>query len=289
MSNSTVADKRKLFELLTKVLDKGKKDKHFELVKMQEEALELWSRMIMEEHDKDMKSELNVSQIQKSCNAWLEELLVLLSNGDVALWTSEGTIKKANCQQLIHTVLPSDAEDIDELRSKLAVALETVSVKDSENAGKDAEINELKLRLQEKARRFNDGSFDYNQTMAHEFQALKSILTSLQTELFHATSALEKGKNQEKVHQMEMVDLKQKVSELDREVFAKNGNVAELSKQIADLDQEKALSHKEIARLQDCCIACRKLVMLTRRRIEEHVLPEHDILTHLEKEPTTVA
>ena len=100
-----------------------------------------------------------------------------------------------------------NAEDIDELRSKLAVALETVSIKDSENAGKDAEINELKLRLQEKARRFNDGSFNHNQTMAHEFQALKSTLKSLQTELFHATSALEKGKNQEKVHQMEMVDL----------------------------------------------------------------------------------
>ena len=68
MLSSLIADKRKMFDLLTKILDRGKKDKDAALVQYVEQATGLWTDMMMEEHDHDQKCIENVHHLQK---VWL--------------------------------------------------------------------------------------------------------------------------------------------------------------------------------------------------------------------------
>ena len=57
MLSSLIADKRKMFDLLTKILDRGKKDKDAALVQYVEQATGLWTDMMMEEHDEDKEED----------------------------------------------------------------------------------------------------------------------------------------------------------------------------------------------------------------------------------------
>jgi hypothetical protein len=76
-----ISDKRTLFELLTKILDRGRKDRDAEVVTYVEQATELWTAMMMEEHDHDQKCIKNVHDMQDVCDAWLKELLSILEGG----------------------------------------------------------------------------------------------------------------------------------------------------------------------------------------------------------------
>jgi hypothetical protein len=81
MSNSMITDKRNMFDLLTKILDRGRKDRDAELVTYVEQATELWTEMMMEEYDHDQKCIQNVHDMQDVCDAWLKELLSILKGG----------------------------------------------------------------------------------------------------------------------------------------------------------------------------------------------------------------
>ena len=50
MARTLIQDKRKLFELFSKITDRGRKDKDMELVQYADEATELWTQMMIEEH-----------------------------------------------------------------------------------------------------------------------------------------------------------------------------------------------------------------------------------------------
>jgi chromosome segregation ATPase len=78
-----IDDKRKLFDIFTKAADRAKRDEVME--KYIDEALELWTQTMIEEHDHEMKCKENVQRMQKSCNKWLEELLAILSKGNMDL------------------------------------------------------------------------------------------------------------------------------------------------------------------------------------------------------------
>ena len=81
MSNSMITDKRNMFELLTKILDRARKDRDAELVTYVEQATELWTAMMMEECDHDQKCIKNVHDMKDVCDAWLKELLSILEGG----------------------------------------------------------------------------------------------------------------------------------------------------------------------------------------------------------------
>ena len=83
MKSSLIADKRKLFDLFTKASDRAKKDDVME--KYIEDAVELWTQTMIEEHDHDVRCEENVGRMQKSCGKWLEELLTILGKGNMDL------------------------------------------------------------------------------------------------------------------------------------------------------------------------------------------------------------
>ena len=89
MLSSLIADKRKMFDLLTKILDRGKKDKDAALVQYVEQATGLWTDMMMEEHDHDQKCIENVHLMQEDCNTMLTELLSILEAGEEGTEHSE--------------------------------------------------------------------------------------------------------------------------------------------------------------------------------------------------------
>jgi chromosome segregation ATPase len=242
MATSMIADKKKLFEILTKIVDRCKRDKDAEMIKHLEEAIELWTQMMLEEHDQDMKSEANVAKMQQSCDEWLEELLILLSNGEVALWTDEGTIKTARNPQSVRTLFASEAGELDNLRSQLAVAREPV----------------------------------------------REQLLALRAELDEVNSSLLTATNDVTTLNRHKSKLQEELSLLQKEVEKKNGTIDELKKCISDLDTWVNMSKSELDLVRSTFVRCRQLIAQTRARVAENPMPEVEVVTHCDKEPTTV-
>jgi DNA repair exonuclease SbcCD ATPase subunit len=94
MSNSMITDKRNMFELLTKILDRARKDRDAELVTYVEQATELWTAMMMEECDHDQKCIKNVHDMKDVCDAWLKELLSILEGGSAEAFEREKQTQK---------------------------------------------------------------------------------------------------------------------------------------------------------------------------------------------------
>jgi hypothetical protein len=84
--SSLLGDKRQLFEKFTKIADRAKNhSKDDNMIGYVDEAIELWTSMMIEEHDHDARCEQNVERMQKTCQKWLEELLGMLEKGDMDL------------------------------------------------------------------------------------------------------------------------------------------------------------------------------------------------------------
>jgi len=63
-----------IYDLFTKVLDRLKQDKDAQGVRYIEEAVELWTSMMIEEHEHDDWCLQNIHSMQEECDAWLVEL-----------------------------------------------------------------------------------------------------------------------------------------------------------------------------------------------------------------------
>lgn len=108
-----------MFDLLTKILDRGRKGKDAELVTYVEQATELWTAMMMEEHDHDQKCIKNVHDMQDVCDAWLKELLSILKGG-----SAESGMAGAEAM--------GDSAELEKLRSDLSREREDAKSKDAE-------------------------------------------------------------------------------------------------------------------------------------------------------------
>ena len=127
LSNSVIMDKRKLFDLFTKILDRGKKDRDEELIRYVEEATDLWTQMMQEEYDHDQKCLENVVSLQHNCAIWLKELQALLDPDGNHSYSAE-SIKI--CKQ----DLPEIQRSPDELPSDKLVA-NNIEVVESDDQG----------------------------------------------------------------------------------------------------------------------------------------------------------
>ena len=285
MATSMIADKKKLFEILTKIVDRCKRDKDAEMIKHLEEAIELWTQMMLEEHDQDMKSEANVAKMQQSCDEWLEELLILLSNGEVALWTDEGTIKTARNPQSVRTLFASEAGELDNLRAQLAVARERESIQGAEIASKDADLVELKANLNALAQQLSDTKRNNNELSQ---EPLREQLLALRAELDEVNLSLLTATNDVTTLNRHNSKLQEELSLLQKEVEKKNGTIDELKKCISDLDTSVNMSKSELDLVRSTFVRCRQLIAQTRTRVAENPMPEVEVITHCDKEPTTV-
>jgi hypothetical protein len=77
MTKSLVADRTKMFEHFTRILDRSQKAKDSELVKDVHEATDFWTLMMLEDHEHD-QSIYYMYNMQGACHVWLDELLLIL-------------------------------------------------------------------------------------------------------------------------------------------------------------------------------------------------------------------
>ena len=82
MDNKQIGDKRQLFQLFTKLIDKAQKNHDKESEVCTSEALDLWTAEMLEEYEHDQKCLKNLNKMQRETDAWLEELLQILTTSD---------------------------------------------------------------------------------------------------------------------------------------------------------------------------------------------------------------
>jgi hypothetical protein len=75
---SIIADKTKMFDLFTRMLNRSQKAEDFELTKYAQEAADFWTLMMLEEHHHDQIFINNMYDMQDACQTWLDELLFIL-------------------------------------------------------------------------------------------------------------------------------------------------------------------------------------------------------------------
>jgi hypothetical protein len=84
-----VADKRKMFDLFTSISSRATRNRDADTLKDIEQALELWTDMLVAEEEKDARCVARMEAMQGDCDAWLAELLKLLENVDSELKGAE--------------------------------------------------------------------------------------------------------------------------------------------------------------------------------------------------------
>ena len=78
MAKSLIADKTKMFDLFTRILDRSQKARDSELMKYVQEATDFWTLMMLEEHHHDQICINKMYDMQDACQTWLDELLFIL-------------------------------------------------------------------------------------------------------------------------------------------------------------------------------------------------------------------
>ena len=81
MRTADIADKRKMFDIWTKIQDRARKHHDDDLHNSAQQGYILWEEMELEAISQDEMCEINVSSMQKDCVGWLTELHNLLCLG----------------------------------------------------------------------------------------------------------------------------------------------------------------------------------------------------------------
>ena len=77
-SKSSITDKWKMFDLLTRILHRSQKGKDSELTKYVQEAEDFWTLMVLKEHEHEQHCIINMRSMQDACKPWIDELLLIL-------------------------------------------------------------------------------------------------------------------------------------------------------------------------------------------------------------------
>lgn len=212
MANAVIADKRSIFELFTKSMDRAKKNKDHDAEKYLQQALELWTQEMLEQHEHDTICMENVQSMQESTDAWLQELLELLQG-------KGGIQKQAKAQPSNSTPLASISQaDYDKLRGLLAE--------------KNSNVEDLKKKLQV--------ATDLAKNLKQKVDEDRVMLDKIQTDLADRDRLVIDLKEQlSKIiyHKDNEIDAK------DSDLAARNMEIDELKKRLAAL--QNALERDE--------------------------------------------
>jgi len=96
MAKSLIADKTKMFDLFTRMLNRSQKAQDFELTKYAQEATDFWTLMMLEEHHHDQIFINNMYDMQDACKTWLDELMFILERRAHAGATEEKIKQKSS-------------------------------------------------------------------------------------------------------------------------------------------------------------------------------------------------
>jgi hypothetical protein len=99
MAKSLIADKTKMFDLFTRILDRSQKGKDSELIKYVQEATDFWTLMMLEEHqDNNQIFIRKMNDMQDVCSNLLDELLLILEGRAICV-AREGTYAGAGATE----------------------------------------------------------------------------------------------------------------------------------------------------------------------------------------------
>jgi predicted nucleic acid-binding Zn-ribbon protein len=263
MDNTQIADKRQIFELFTKLIDKSHKNRDKDSENYTTEALDLWTAEMLEEYEHDQRCLDNLHKMQRETDIWLEELLQIL------MCSEQGEIKRAAPPKIERAAAPPAApliskedleklqkenealkeklaavqQDLENLRPKLSQLQQELqganSALDSCAAAanrKDAEIEDLKKRLAELQKAYDDAAsqLDANKRQLDKDQSDISDKDAEIAELKRKLAALE-AKLKEKSNTAEDENLKKRVAELEQLLAAQSAAADELEKLRAKL------------------------------------------------------
>ena len=82
MMTAEIADKRRMFDLFTRMECRAKQQKDDATLKEVEEVLSIFTDMMEQEQEKDARYEASMQAMQGDCNSWLEELSLILEKLD---------------------------------------------------------------------------------------------------------------------------------------------------------------------------------------------------------------
>jgi len=209
-----LADKRAMFDLITRITDRLKKDQDTEGVNYAEQVLDLWNQMMQEEQEQDDACIKNIHQMQEQCDAWLDQLYKELEDkestrrGDsseepeVTLKNADVDAFRAENAALLRKLADRDAEIAQcnaECNTELREMLKQVGEAQQEARASNEEVNRLKSQLQENADRIE--KYSTSQELRQEMEK-KLVEAQLQirdlerknSELETAMQSLPKGK-----------------------------------------------------------------------------------------------
>jgi len=135
MAKSLIADKSKMFDLFTRILDRSQKARDSELMKYVQEATDFWTLMMLEEHEHDQICIHNMIETQDACQNWLSELLLILE-ARVNAGATEQVYKIETLEVQLST-----------LEKQLKNLLEEDSEKSERMAADEDQIEQLKARV----------------------------------------------------------------------------------------------------------------------------------------------
>jgi hypothetical protein len=99
MAKSLIADKTKMFDLFTRILDRSQKGKDSELIKYVQEATDFWTQMMLEEHQGNNQIFIRkMNDMQDVCSNLLDELLLILEGRAICV-AREGTYAGAGATE----------------------------------------------------------------------------------------------------------------------------------------------------------------------------------------------
>jgi hypothetical protein len=84
VSVDSIVDQRAMFDLLTRIMNRLKKDKDTEGVGLQVKVIELWNSTTEEAMEQDEACIKNIHKMQLQCDAWLDELYAELESKDAS-------------------------------------------------------------------------------------------------------------------------------------------------------------------------------------------------------------
>ena len=205
MARELIADKSKLFDLFTRILDRGKKDKDADLVRYVEEATRLWTDMMLDENTHDEKCVVNGHGMQQECDTMFTAIVAIMTavaddssqtNQQIQKTATPKPVRRHAVQQSMQGVAavqqsnPALAEEMDKLRDE-SLRLQT-DLKQVTEAVSQAEAK-LKTQPKDVGPKRRDSAqtdtFD-GQTDAFHVEKMRAELFKLQSELNEAKKAL---------------------------------------------------------------------------------------------------
>lgn len=240
MLTTEIADKRKMFDIWTKIGDSSRKSRDEKLVKLAQEGLELWTQMELEEIMHDERSQANLDAMQRDCNAWLTELFALLGSLDVS-----------------RAFLASAPEgEIAELKQHISRLETTVADSQSNFFEQDTHLKTAvqlnkKLELERDDLRGEMNSIAQNaRKQADELNNLRSLNDDLQSRLTQCRDQLTRLDEAYHEKSIECENASKKLADFDEQCKSLRGSNADFKIRVAELEQQLSDKASRLAVLQ---------------------------------------